>query len=167
MPIYALTIKKYYNNRVKNKDITLLSMFIAITVVLGVVPNIGIIQIGPISLTILHIPVILASFMLGIKGGIVTGFCFGLTSGFICSRIKDKNSLFTGLSGFACTIIHSALVYIALFLFGAKQLNVEFTALGFLKYIITAISINSLIEAIVAGFICAILIKSIKRIKRK
>ena len=184
----------------KNKDLTTLAMIIAITIVLGIVPNIGIIQIGAISLTILHIPVIVASFILGIKGGIITGLAFGLSSlyvaatraytpidllfvnplisvlprvlfglasGVICSRLKDSKPYLVGLSGFVCTIIHSVLVYIALFLWGSKQLNVEFTALGFFKYIIAAISINSLIEAIVAGLICAALLSSISRIKKR
>lgn len=67
----------------KTRELAILAMLSAITILLGIVPNIGIIQIGPVAFTILHIPVIIASIILGIKGGLVTGLLFGITSWFV------------------------------------------------------------------------------------
>ena len=69
----------------KVKDLTQIAMLMAITIILGIVPNIGIIQIGPVSLTILHIPVIIAAMLFKVKGGAIVGLTFGLTSWFVAS----------------------------------------------------------------------------------
>lgn len=69
----------------KVKELTQLAMLIALTIILGVIPNIGIIQIGPVSLTILHIPVIIAALLFQVRGGSIVGLVFGLTSWFVAS----------------------------------------------------------------------------------
>lgn len=58
-------------------------MLCSITFLLGIIPNIGIIQIGPVSFTILHIPVIIAAIIYKIKGGAIVGLVFGITSWFV------------------------------------------------------------------------------------
>lgn len=84
-PLHNFSKKVIINNvnKVKTKELTTLAMLSAITILLGVIPNIGIIQIGPVSFTILHIPVIIAAIMYGIKGGVLISFVFGLTSFFV------------------------------------------------------------------------------------
>lgn len=185
----------------KTKELTKLAMLLAITILLGIIPNIGIIQIGIISLTILHIPVIIAGMILGINGSAVTGLVFGLTSffvastrgatpvdllfvnplvsvlprllfgiitGLICKKFVKKDDAVTyGLIGFVCSIIHTVLVYIALYIWGQKTLQIEIGVLNFFKYLVGAISINSIIEAIVAGVIMIGLMKGIKKLKTR
>ena len=69
----------------KTKKLVHLAMLAALTVLLGVIPNLGIIQIGVVSLTILHIPVLIAAFLYGVEGGIFMGLVFGVTSWFVAS----------------------------------------------------------------------------------
>lgn len=57
-----------------------LSMFTAIIVLLAFTPMIGYIPLGITRVTIIHIPVILGSLLLGWKKGAFLGFVFGLTS---------------------------------------------------------------------------------------
>ncbi|MGX6961314.1 ECF transporter S component [Vagococcus xieshaowenii] len=63
----------------KTKDLVLLSIFTAIIFVLSFTP-IGYIQLGLIKATIIHVPVIIASILLGPKKGAILGAVFGLTS---------------------------------------------------------------------------------------
>lgn len=67
----------------KTKEITITSIFIAITLVLALIPNIGIIQIGVVSITIMHLPVILAALTLSRKQTLIIAFVFGLSSWFV------------------------------------------------------------------------------------
>lgn len=67
------------NSRKKTKFLVLLTMFCSIQVVLMLTP-LGYIPIGPIRATTMHIPVILAGILLGVKGGAITGLVFGLSS---------------------------------------------------------------------------------------
>lgn len=60
--------------------LTLLAFFIAIEVVISLVPLLGFIPLGFINATTLHIPVIMAAIMLGKKEGAIIGFVFGLLS---------------------------------------------------------------------------------------
>lgn len=184
----------------KTKDLTILAMLIAITAILAIVPNLGIIQIGVVSLTIMHIPVILASLLFGIKGGAITGLCFGLASfyvastrayspvdllfvnplisilprllfgilsGLICSFfIKKNKNIYVAISSFICTIIHTLLVYIALYIWGRSEINIDtLGSYSFIKYILAAISINSILEALTASTVCLLLFKSIKHLR--
>lgn len=66
-------------SRKKTKFLVLLTMFCSIQVVLMLTP-LGYIPLGPIRATTMHIPVILAGILLGIKGGAITGLVFGLSS---------------------------------------------------------------------------------------
>ena len=63
----------------KTRQLVLLSMFAAIILLLAFTP-IGFIQLGFIKATIIHIPVIIGSIMLGPKKGAVLGGVFGLAS---------------------------------------------------------------------------------------
>ncbi len=57
-----------------------LTLFVAIEIVISVVPFLGFIPLGIINATTLHIPVILAGIILGKKEGAIVGFVFGLCS---------------------------------------------------------------------------------------
>ena len=67
----------------KTKKQVLLAMFIAIEILLSMIPFLGFIPIGPLRLTTLHIPVIAAGIVLGKKEGSLIGLTFGLMSLFI------------------------------------------------------------------------------------
>lgn len=62
------------------KTFTLTAMFLAILLLLAAVPFLGFIPIGPINATTLHIPVIIASIVLGPKIGAFLGGVFGIIS---------------------------------------------------------------------------------------
>ncbi len=63
----------------KTTNLVLLALFAAIIFILAFTP-IGYIQLGVIKATIIHIPVIVGSVLLGPKKGAALGFLFGLTS---------------------------------------------------------------------------------------
>lgn len=64
----------------KTKEITITAVFIAITLILALIPNFGIIQIGVISITIMHLPVILAALTLNRKQTLIIALFFGISS---------------------------------------------------------------------------------------
>lgn len=67
----------------KNKNIfnlVLTALFLSIMLLLATVPFLGFIPIGPIHATTLHLPVIIASIVLGPRTGGFLGGCFGLIS---------------------------------------------------------------------------------------
>ncbi|OTP28077.1 ECF transporter S component [Enterococcus mundtii] len=61
------------------KNFTLTAMFLAIMILLAVTP-LGFIPIGPINATTMHIPVIVASIILGPRLGAFLGGTFGMIS---------------------------------------------------------------------------------------
>ncbi len=66
-------------NRQRNYKIAITGAFGALTVVLGLT-GFGFIPIGTLSVTIMHIPVILTTLIAGLVPGIGVGFIFGLFS---------------------------------------------------------------------------------------
>lgn len=62
------------------KTFTLTAMFLAILLLLSAVPFLGFIPIGPINATTMHIPVIIASIILGPRIGASLGGVFGIIS---------------------------------------------------------------------------------------
>ena len=73
-----MSVNKTQNSQ-KTLNLVAMAMLIAIEIVL-VVTNLGFILVPPISITILHIPVIIGAIILGWKGGLVMGTSFGLLS---------------------------------------------------------------------------------------
>ena len=66
-------------NKQKIQRLTLAAFFIAIEVVMAYTP-IGYIPVGALSITTMHLPVILAGVLCGPAFGAAMGFVFGLTS---------------------------------------------------------------------------------------
>ncbi|MEG0328382.1 MAG: ECF transporter S component [Erysipelothrix sp.] len=64
----------------KTKELTLNALFISMTILLAVVPNLGMITVGPVSITIMHIPVIVAGLVLGFKSGVLNATVFGISA---------------------------------------------------------------------------------------
>lgn len=67
------------NGRASLQWMTGTAMMIAITLVLGSTP-LGLIRTPILTATTLHIPVIIATLVLGLKAGLFTGFVFGIQS---------------------------------------------------------------------------------------
>lgn len=61
-------------------EITTISIFAALIVVMATVPMLGFIQLGVVSLTIIHIPVLIGGIFGGKKVSISLGLVFGLSS---------------------------------------------------------------------------------------
>lgn len=66
-------------NRQKVERLVLTALFVALILVLGMTP-IGLIPLGFINVTVLCIPVIVGTILLGLKTGLVLGASFGITS---------------------------------------------------------------------------------------
>ncbi len=66
-------------NRQKIQTLTLAAFFVALQVIMGFTP-IGYIPVGALSITTMHLPVLLAGILLGRRFGIGIGFVFGLIS---------------------------------------------------------------------------------------
>src|SRR5690554_5088501 len=65
------------------KEITINAMFIAIIAIMALIPNLGIITVGPISITILHVPVIVAGIAFGMKSALISSAAFGFSTMFV------------------------------------------------------------------------------------
>lgn len=63
----------------KTKNLTTLALLCALLMMLALTP-LGFLQIGPVRLTFIHLPVIVGGILLGTKGGLIMGFIFGLAS---------------------------------------------------------------------------------------
>lgn len=67
------------NNKQKIQRLTLAAFFVAIEIAMGFTP-IGYIPLGPLSITTMHLPVILAGILAGPAFGAGMGLVFGITS---------------------------------------------------------------------------------------
>ena len=64
----------------QTRNISFLSLFIAIELLMIVIPFLGYIPVGPLRATTLHIPVLIAGIVLGKKQGMILGLIFGMSS---------------------------------------------------------------------------------------
>jgi len=67
-------------NKTNTKQLVLVALFCAIILIMAFTPMIGYIPLGFTRATIIHVPVIIGSVVLGPKKGAFLGFLFGLTS---------------------------------------------------------------------------------------
>lgn len=78
---FLLLIKREFPKETSVKAIGIDAIFIGLILLLGLVPQLGYIQVVPgLSITILHVPVLLGSYLYGAKKGALYGFSFGVTS---------------------------------------------------------------------------------------
>lgn len=61
------------------RGLTMMALFIAIEIVLLVTPF-GYLRIGPLSATLMHVPVIVCACVMSTKHGVLLGLVFGITS---------------------------------------------------------------------------------------
>ena len=81
-------------NNKKTLSMVMTGLFMAIIAVMTFIPNVGYIHLIVIKATLLHVPVIVGSIVLGPKKGAVLGATFGITS-------LIKNTLEPSLLSFA------------------------------------------------------------------
>ena len=68
------------NTSVKTRNLVLTAAIAAIIVMMAFVPYVGYINLVVIKATLIHVPVIIGSVVLGPKKGAFLGFVFGLTT---------------------------------------------------------------------------------------
>lgn len=90
------------------RQFVITSLFVALTLVLGFTP-LGIISLNFINVTILHIPVIIGTILLGWRTGLLLGFFFGLTSTLRAFGIPLPAS-----SALASTLMSASPIYVIL-----------------------------------------------------
>ena len=62
----------------KVRDMAYYAVFVAIIAIMTFIPSLGYITLGGISITILHVIVLLSAFTMGKKGGLVAGITMGV-----------------------------------------------------------------------------------------
>ncbi len=77
----------------KVNEMTVMAMFVAIIVVMALIPYVGFFQYGGIAFTLLHIPVIIGTIYGGLKFGVSLGFAFGLFSMIIAFMRPDPGNI--------------------------------------------------------------------------
>ena len=98
-------------NKQKTKNLAFMSLFVAIEILMVMVPFLGFIPIGPLRATTLHIPVIIAGIVLGKNKGAGIGLVFGLSS-LIINTIQPTITSFV-FSPFISGSFLSAIIAIA------------------------------------------------------
>lgn len=68
------------NTRNKTFNMVLTALFMAVIIIMAFVPNVGYINLVVIKATLIHVPVIVGSIVLGPKLGSILGATFGVTS---------------------------------------------------------------------------------------
>lgn len=81
----------------KTKLLAYNALMIALIAVMAFVPWLGIITIGPVSITILHVPVIIAALLLGGQSAIIASLAFGVSTMLVAMTrgVGPINLLFT------------------------------------------------------------------------
>lgn len=64
-------------NKSKNYRMIILSLFIAILLLQTIIPGIGYIQLGPLSISLIPITVVAVTLSIGLKEGLIIGFLWG------------------------------------------------------------------------------------------
>ena len=75
------------------KVLTTYALFLAIMLIMAFVPGLGFIPTSVAAIVIIQVPVIIASYFLGFKGGMFFGLVFGLTSVIKCFTEPDASAM--------------------------------------------------------------------------
>lgn len=124
------------NTRGKTQTMVYYGMIIAIIILMSVVPFLGFIQIPPIAITLVHIPVIIGAMLFDWKAGVVFGLAFGLSSLVVAmTRGAATDLLFINpLISVVPRVIFGALVYPIYKLFEKVQAS-EGLAIGLTAFV--------------------------------
>lgn len=114
------------------RKLTQYGLLLSIMVLMTVFP-IGYIRIGIIEATLMHIPVIVAAIMFGVKGGAFFGLCFGISS--VVSGIMSPTPLSMALLGMNTGFGAYNLFLIVVIIFLPRVLVGVFTALVYKPFL--------------------------------
>ena len=166
------------DNRRQIRSMVQTAIFGAIIVIMAFTPFLGYIPLGFTRATIIHIPVILASLLLGPKKGAGLGFLFGLTSfinntmnptvtSFVFTPFYNLGEFSGGIGsilicfvprilvGVVPYFVYNLLVMNMIFLFFREAYAAanEVAVQAVYGFILSVIGINGVPEAIVAGIL--------------
>ena len=82
-------------NHNKMRSFVLTALFIALILLLGLTP-VGMIPLGFINISLLGVPVVIGTLFLGLKTGLILGFCFGAISAMSAFGIYGTPSALAG-----------------------------------------------------------------------
>lgn len=111
----------------KTRQMVLTALFIALTLLLGFTP-LGLIPLGFINVTILCLPVIIGTIILGLRTGMILGFCFGTVSALSAFGIAGTPS------SLAATLV-AANPFLALVMCYAPRIMVPVTVYGMYRLV--------------------------------
>ena len=77
------------------RNFVLTALLIALVLLLGLTP-IGMIPLGFINISLLGVPVVIGTLLLGLKSGLILGFCFGAVSALSAFGIYGTPSALAG-----------------------------------------------------------------------
>lgn len=97
--------------RSKTVRMTLTALFVALILLFGFTP-VGMIPLGFIYVTILHIPVIVGTLLLGLKTGLLLGACFGTVSALSAFGVFGTPSTLAGTLVAASPILALVMCYL-------------------------------------------------------
>ncbi|MCF7926940.1 MAG: ECF transporter S component [Candidatus Izimaplasma sp.] len=181
----------------KTYEITTISIFTALIILMATVPWLGYITIGPVSLTIIHIPVLIAGMFGGRKVAVSLGLVFGLSSLAIAylrpttpidllfqnplisvlpriifglalyeiyrffSKLINEEITAISISMVVSTIVHTTLVLVPLYLFGATTIENIFGDIALMPFIWAIFVSNGFLEALAAALIGTPILKAL------
>ena len=129
----------------KTKDLVLMGIMTAIIFVMGLTP-IGYVKTGTLSIALITIPVGIAAYALGPKGGLLAGLSFGITS--VIMAIVNPSALMVALTAISPAKV-AILCIVPRVLVGLCS--------GSIGYFLRKLRIPSAIAGAVTGFSAAFL----------
>lgn len=143
------------NTNLQTRNMVYYGVIMALIIVMSAVPFLGFIQIPPISITIVHIPVIIGTILFGWKAGILFGLTFGLSSLFVAmTRGAATDLLFINpLISVVPRVIFGALIYPIYRLFekiqSSEALSIGLT--GFIASVLHSVLVLSAIYILLSN----------------
>jgi len=160
------------------REITINAMFITITALLAIVPGLGVLQIPPISIIFMHIPVIIGAIVYGFRTSVITAITFGVGTLYVAMTrgATPFDLLFTNpILSVGPRLLYGIAVYGIWVLFRNTKLpkNIQYGLTAFLGTVVHAffvlvflayfLGLNGMLEMqfnIVVGFIVTIMISN-------
>lgn len=97
-------------NHKQMRSFVLTALFIALVLLLGLTP-IGMIPLGFINISLLGVPVVIGTLFLGLKTGMILGFCFGTVSALGAFGIYGTPSALAGQLVAASPVLAAVMCY--------------------------------------------------------
>ena len=98
-------------NHNQTLHLVLTALFVALVLLLGLTP-IGLIPLGFINVTVLCVPVIVGTLLLGLKTGLLLGFCFGGVSALSAFGIYGTPSALAGALVAASPVLAAVMCFL-------------------------------------------------------